>query len=258
MTELEALARLSRVHGPGELHAAVLALVAEPRDGASLAAWNAETQDVSPAAALLGDVLQLSDGARLPCLEVLLARMRLLPKAQRRALLQATRRLMAARSPLPPLDRLHWLMMRRRLGDQPPAAASPESHNDLAQLPAASLLQVARVTAYLSRMVPGRDAAAALAWYAQAMGRFVPREMVPPCHPPDGDGLVHALDEVESLPWMLRPVLVRAWVEAAIATSQRARLPAGAADALRLAADLLDSPLPPELARHYIELEWTC
>jgi hypothetical protein len=106
--------------------------------------------------------------------------------------------------------------------------------------------------------VPGRDAAAAQAWYADAMGRFLPPEMVPPCQPPDGDGLVHALEEVESLPWMLRPVLVRAWVEAAIATGLRARLPAGAADALRLVADLLDSPLPPELARHYTELEWTC
>ena len=134
---------------------------------------------------------------------------------------------------------------------------TPESQNDLSQLPAATLLQVARVTAYLSRMVPGRDLAAAQAWYAEAMGRFLPKEMVPPCTPPDGDGLVHALEEVEALPWMLRPVLVRAWVDAAIATSLRARLPAGAADALRLAAGVLDSPLPPELARHYTELEWT-
>jgi len=164
---------------------------------------------------------------------------------------------MATHSPLRAIDRLHWLSMRRHLGDKPPAAAQPESHNDLSQLPPATLLQVARVTAYLSRLVPGRDAAAARAWYTEAMGRFLPAEMIPPCNPPDGDGLVHALEEVESLPWMLRPVLVRAWVDAAIATSLRARLPAGAADALRLAAGLLDSPLPPELQRHYVELEWT-
>jgi hypothetical protein len=60
---------------------------------------------------------------------------------------------MATHTPLRPLDRLHWLLMRRRLGDKPPVAASPESHNDLSKLPAATLLQVARVTAYLSRMV---------------------------------------------------------------------------------------------------------
>jgi len=79
---------------------------------------------------------------------------------------------------------------------------------------------------------------------------------VPACSTPDGDGLAHALDEVESLPWMLRPVLLRDWVDAALATGERTRLRPCAADALRLAAGLLDSPLPPELARHYIELDW--
>ncbi|WP_280153103.1 hypothetical protein [Piscinibacter sp. XHJ-5] len=257
--EHDALARLSRVNGPGELKAAVLALVTQPADAAaSLAVWQAEVDPLPTAQALLDDVGRLSDASRLPALEVLLARARLLPKPERRAMLQSTRRLMAAHAPLRPIDRLHWLMMRRRLGDHPPAAASPASHNDMAQLPPATLLQVARVTAYLSRMVPGRDPAAALAWYAQALSPFLPREMMPPCQPPDGDGLAHALDEVEALPWMLRPVLVRAWVDAAVATSLRARLPAAAADALRLAADLLDSPLPPELARQYTELEWTC
>jgi hypothetical protein len=252
-----ALVHLSHVSGPAELQAAILALVVQPLTGPALIAWNAENDRISSAEALLIDVGYLSDAARLPCLEVLLARMRLQPKADRRALLQSTRRLMATHSPLRPIDRLHWLAMRRGLGDRPPAAAAPGSHNDLAQLPAGTLLQVARVSAYLSRMVPGLDASAAQAWYAEAMGRFLPREMVPPCNAPDGDGLANALEEVESLPWMLRPVLVRAWVDAAIATSQRARLPAGAADALRLAADLLDSPLPPELSRHFMELEWT-
>jgi hypothetical protein len=256
--EQDALARLSRVNGPGELKAAALALVTPPSSPASFAVWSAETDGVPNAQGLLDDVGQLSDATRLPTLEVLLARTRLLPKPERRALLQSTRRLMATHSPQRPIDRLHWLVLRRRLGDRPLAPAAPPPHSDPSELPAVTLLQVSRVTAYLSRMVPGRDAAAAQAWYADAMGRFLPPEMVPPCQPPDGDGLVHALEEVESLPWMLRPVLVRAWVEAAIATGLRARLPAGAADALRLVADLLDSPLPPELARHYTELEWTC
>ena len=256
--EHDALTRLSHVNGPGELMVVSLALATQPADDASMAAWVAETDAVYNASDLLGDVQKLSDAVRLPCLEVMLARLRLQPKPARRQLLQATRRLMATHSPLRPIDRLHWLLMRRKLGDMPPAAAAPESQNDLAKLPAVTLLQVARVTAYLSRLVPGGEAAVARAWYAEAMGRFLPAEMVPPCNPPDGDGLVHALEEVEALPWMLRPVLVRAWVDAAVATSLRARLPAGAADALRLAAGLLDSPLPPELARHYTELDWTC
>ena len=253
----DALMRLSRVHGPAELRAAARALATQPGSAASLAAWDAETASTPTASALLDDARALGDAARLPALEVLLARLRLLPKPDRRLLLQSARRLMAAHAPLRPIDRLHWLLMRRKLGDKPPAAASPESQNDLAQLPAATLMQVARVTAYLSRMVPGRDDALARAWYLEAMGRFLPAPMIPACLAPDGDGLVHALEQVEALPWMLRPVLVRAWVDAAISISLRARLPAGAADALRLAGGLLDSPLPPELARHYVMLEWT-
>jgi len=67
---------------------------------------------------------------------------------------------------------------------------------------------------------------------------------------------VRALEDVETLPWMLRPVLVRDWVDTALSTAQRARLAPQAADALRLVAGLLDSPMPPDLARHYIELAW--
>jgi hypothetical protein len=224
----------------------------------ALAAWATETADTASAESLLHDVRQVSDTARLPVLEVMLARLRLQPKAERRLLLHSARRVMAAHTPLRPLDRLHWLLMRRRLGDRPPVAAAPESHNDLSKLPDATLVQIGRVTAYLSRMVPGSDAAAGQAWHTQAMTRFLPPEMVPPCQPPDGETFAQALEEVEALPWMLRPVLVRAWVGAAIATCQRARLPMVAADALRLACHLLESPMPPDLERHYVELDWTC
>ena len=41
---------------------------------------------------------------------------------------------------------------------------------------------------------------------------------------------------------------------AALGHSRGARLSDLAADALRLTCGLLDSPLPPELARHYITL----
>lgn len=256
--EREALGRLSRVNGPFELRAAALALATRPSTETAVAAWAAETADSTSADVLLDDVRHLSAGARLPALEVMLARLRLQPKPERRHLLESTRRVMAAHVPLRPLDRLHWLLMRRRLGDKPPTAAGPDQANELSQLPAPILLQVARVTAYLSRMVPGRDPTAAVRWYIEAMSRFLPPEMVPPCHPPDGELFAHALEQVEALPWMLRPVLVRAWVDSAIATSQRARLPTGAADALRLVADLVESPMPPELERHFTELDWTC
>jgi hypothetical protein len=254
--ELEALARLSRVQGPGELHAAILALITPADSVGSFVAWTAETQRCATAAVLRGEITQITDATRLPCFERLLERMRALPKEDRRALLESTRRVVAAFSPLRPIDRLHWLFMRRKLGERPPVAALPEVHNDLRSLPRHTAERVACVAAYLSRMVPGPERDAGRIWYATAMTHLIDPRTVPPCRPPDGDGLARALLDVEALPWMLRPVLLRAWVDSALAISQRARLWSGAADALRLLAGLLESPLPPELARHYREVEW--
>ena len=256
LAQRDALDRLSRVHGEGGLRAAALALVAEAGNTAALHAWAHETEDVASADAVQADVGQLSPAARLPCLEALLDRVGALPKPERRVLLQATRRVMVAQAPARPVDRLVWLLMRRKLGDRPPVAAMPAPQNDMSDLPAEMRQQIAAVTAHLSRLVPTGDSAAGLAWYRGVMGRFVPADAMPPLEPPDGDRLARALEEVETLPWMLRPVLVRDWVDAALTIGERARLAPGAADALRLAAGLLDSPMPPELARHYIELNW--
>jgi hypothetical protein len=254
--EREALARLSRVHGPIELRAAILALITPPDSVGSFVAWTAETQDCANAAVLRGEVTQVTAATRLPCLEALLDRMRAAPAEERRMLLESTRRVVAAFSPLRPLDRLHWLMMRRKLGERPPVAALPEAHNQLRGLPRPTQERIASVAAYLARIVPGPDLQVGRIWYLEAMNRVMDPISIPPCRPPDGDGLAHSLIEVEALPWMLRPVLLRAWVNTALATGQRARLRPDAADALRLVAVLLDSPLPPELARHYSDLEW--
>jgi hypothetical protein len=75
--------------------------------------------------------------------------------------------------------------------------------------------------------------------------------IIAPCRAPDGDGLAHALQTLQTLTWMQRPLLVRGWVDAALRYSRHGRLVDGAADALRLSCSLLDCPLPPELARHY-------
>jgi hypothetical protein len=256
MQEREALARLSRVHGPGELHAAILALISPADSVPSFLAWSRETAGSHDASLLRQDVMKLSEGARVPCLEALLARMRQCPKEDRRDLLRSMRRVVAAHSPLRPLDRLHWLIMRRKLGDKPPLPLPPQARNDLAELSRHMIGRVASVTAYLARMVPGPDANAGIIWYAAVMSQLDHSGDVPPCKAPDGDQLAHALDEVETLPLMLRPVLMRGWVDAALSTSGRARLMPMAADALRLAAGLLDSPLPPELSRHFHQIDW--
>ena len=49
----------------------------------------------------------------------------------------------------------------------------------------------------------------------------------------------------------MRPQLLRAWVEEALNHSASGLLRSEAADALRLAASLLDTPLPPALASHF-------
>lgn len=79
------------------------------------------------------------------------------------------------------------------------------------------------------------------------------RVPVPPCDPaPDVDALVQALRQLQSLPWLQRPMIVRAWVSAAVKHSG-GQLANEAADALRMSCALLDSPMPPELAAHYIQ-----
>jgi hypothetical protein len=255
--DAQVLARLARVNTPAELRAAILALLSPPDSAPSYVAWSAETSDCAQAALLREDVMQLGDAMRLPCFEIYLERMRRQPIDERRALLESTRRVVAALSPMRPLDRLHWLLMRRRLSDRAPASRPSDERADLAGLPAMAIVRIASVAAYVARMVPGATSAEAQRWYQMAMAPVVTPEGMPPCHAPDGDGLARALGELEALPWMLRPVLMRAWVIAALANSQRSRLRAGAADALRLVSGLLDTPLAPELARHYVELNWS-
>jgi len=56
---------------------------------------------------------------------------------------------------------------------------------------------------------------------------------------------------VQELSWMIRPVLLRAWVEEALNHSPGGLMSNDTANALRLAAGLIDSPMPPALASHY-------
>ena len=107
--------------------------------------------------ALREHAANLSGAARLPWFELLLARMAAQPLAARQELLQATRRVMGARGVARPIDRLHWLAMRRGLGEVAPLAARAESHVEVAEWLESDVLSVAAYTAFLSRMVPGDE-----------------------------------------------------------------------------------------------------
>ena len=265
---------LSRVNGPLELHAAVLALLLPPGSQRALRAWQIEC-GANPTPALREHVAALPAAARLPWFEIMLARLRSSPLPARQALLEATRRLMGARGTVRPIDRLHWLVMRLRLGEALGVAAPAGAGTALSQLPQADVHAIAMFSAFLSRMVPVAEAAAdapeappapapataagaapptstlGAAWYASVMAPWAHLAHVPPLALPDTDGIVYALHALQALAWMQRPVLVRGWVTAAQQHSRHGRLSDSAADALRLSCALLDSPLPPELARHY-------
>jgi hypothetical protein len=252
--EHDAAARLSRVHGAHELQAALLALLLPPGSKRALVCWRIETESTLNAQALLDDVQCLGAETRLPWFETLLARMAAAPLEERQSLVASTRRLMGARGRVRPIDRLHWLVMRQRLGE--PAHYGPRTGADaeISQLHESAVVAIATYSAFLARMVPDAESSTAgPAWYATVMAPWQHRADVPACVPPTIDALVTALYGLRALPWMQRPVVVRGWVAAGVKHSRHGQLDDTAADALRLSCRLLDSPLPPDLAEHYIE-----
>ncbi|HSC65632.1 MAG TPA: hypothetical protein VLD35_18480 [Caldimonas sp.] len=254
--ERDAADRLSRIHGERELHAVLLALLMAPGSQRALRAWQAETVATPDAEALRRHAASLSGAARLPWFELLLSRTATQPLAARQELLQATRRVMGARGVARPIDRLHWLTMRRGLGEISTLAARPESSDEAPEWLESDALCIATYTAFLSRMVPGPtvDSPDGRAWYDIVMATWLPFAEIPACQPPKAEAMVEALTRMQTLSWMQRPVMVRSWVTTAISRSRGLRLADLSADALRLTCGLLDSPQPPELARHYITL----
>jgi len=254
--ERDAADRLERVHGAGELQATLLALLLPRGSKRALRAWQLEAAATPNSEALRKHAASLSGAARLPWFELLLARMAAQPLAARQELLQATRRVMGARGVARPIDRLHWLTMRRGLGEVAPLAARPESHSEAPEWLESDVLCVASYTAFLSRMVPGQtvDSPDGRAWYDIVMASWLPFAEIPQWQPPKAEAMVESLAKMQTLSWMQRPVIVRNWVTTAISRSRGLRLGDLSADALRMTCGLLDSPLPPELSRHYITL----
>ncbi|MCW7536682.1 M48 family metallopeptidase [Aquabacterium sp. A7-Y] len=248
----EALGRIRHWHGPGERKAAVLALLLTPGNDAELKAWQQETESTASAPGVLCDVRQLTHAARLPVLELLLRRSATVPVVERRAMLEAARRVMGADGHASPLDRLLWLAMRRLLGGPP---VRPEgAAKDIRELARA----IAVLTAFLARIVaaglPGTPPGLPPLWWRSVWRALMGDQPLPPWRLPDGDALVQAVYEVATLSAMQRPVLLRTWVDTAVQLSPQGRLDEPSADALRLMALLLDTPAPPALAGLYIDV----
>jgi hypothetical protein len=254
--ERDAGDRLSRVHGAAELHAAILALLLPFGSKRALRAWRIEAADAPEAESLRRHASRLSPATRLPWLQRLLARAAGQPIGMRQQLLQATRRVMGARGVARPIDRLHWLLMRRSLGDSVTIVARTESSVEVAEWLESDVFAVATYSAFLSRLMPGEGAeeGQARSWYDAAMVAWQPFANIPDWSPMPAEAMVDALARLQTLSWMQRPVVVRNWVVSTLKHGAGITFDESAADALRMTCALLDSPEPPELARHYATL----
>jgi hypothetical protein len=248
--------RLSRVHGANELHAAVLSLLLPFGSKRAMRAWRIEASAAADAESLRAHAGRLSPATRLPWLERLLARMARQPIAARQLLLQSTRRVMGARGVARPIDRLHWLLMRRALGEGRSIVARAESSVEVAEWLESDVFAVATYSAFLARMMPGEgaDAAAAAAWYDAAMVAWQPFADIPAWSAMPAEAMVDALTRLQTLSWMQRPIVIRNWVVSTLKHGRGAGFTESGADALRMTCALLDSPQPPELARHFATL----
>ena len=133
----------SRLNGALELQAAVLALMLPPGSKRAVRAWQIECETTPNAAALREHASHLVGAARLPWFETLLSRLRGQPLAARQALLAATRRVMGARGVVRPIDKLHWLAMRQRLGETSAADRQSAAAADLSRLPQSDVSAIA-------------------------------------------------------------------------------------------------------------------
>jgi len=251
--EREVMDRLGRVRGAGGMKSALLALLLSADHPGRIRAWREETSLVAEAETIREDIERLSGPSRLPWFELLLARLGGSPLHDRQQLLRSARRVLSA--PGHPIDRLLWLAMRRHFGEHPFSRVQAPADAEISKFPAADMIYVAHYTAHLARMVPSEDAAEGQHWYQSVLVRWVKPSEILPWQRPDVDALVQALNGLQAMSWMQRPQLVRAWVGCALPPGRPGPLPQVAADALRLSCLLLDSPMPPELARQYTEVK---
>lgn len=255
------LARLTALEGSDAgCSAAMLALLVTPGSRNERATWADLVSDVPDAPQIFDDVAQLPPARRLPWLEHFARALALGPVARRHALIDGARRIMIADGLVSPLDQLRWVALRHLLAGSAvsaPAAAPTELEAlDLGQARAVCLF-----SGFLSRLVPapeltldlsGGDSVGAL-WFAAVTAPWQDRLELAADEGHDVDAALRALRVLQTLPWLQRPVLARSWYDAARSLTDGPGLHPDAADALRLCCVLLDSPVPPELGRQYIE-----
>jgi hypothetical protein len=258
----EPLARLTAIGEPLACQAAVMALLVNPQSLRERAVWDEFAHELPLARRLYDDIALLPSHRRLPWLEHFARALASHPVAVRHALIDATRRMMTADGLVSHLDQLRWIALRHLLAGSAVAPPAP-ANSELESLDADQARSVCLYAAFLSHLVPAPELTLDLTgyeavgqqWYDTVTAAWEARIERPARLGHDIDATLRALRLLQTLPWLLRPVLVRSWFDAARALTEGPALHAVAADALRLSCVLLDSPVPPELAQQYIEVD---
>ena len=260
--ERERTQRLRSQGDPRAWRAAVLALTLTPESDPELRLWHELVCDLPGAASLFDDVSQLLPSQRLPWFEHFARLLAPGPVARRHELIGAARSLLTADGVVSPMDQLRWIALRHLLAGSavaPPAAAATEFETlDRRQVHA-----ICVYCGFLSTLVPTSEitfdptgyGSVSQNWYDSVTAPWIDHADVPARQGHDIDAALRALRELQAMPWLLRPMLVRSWFDGARALTDGPLLHPVAADALRLSCVLLDSPVPPELGQQYIEVD---
>lgn len=256
----EPLARLAALDSAAGWQAAALALLVTPGSRRERAAWDAFVHETPDAEQVFDDIAQLPAARRQPWFEHFARALAPGPVPLRQELIGAARRVMTADGLVSALDQLRWVALRHLLAGSA-VAAPAAAPTELEALDPGQTRCVCLFSGFLSRLVPAPELTLDLTgcesvsqhWYDAVTAPWHGRLALPPREGHDVDAALRALRVLQALPWLQRPVLVRSWYDAARALTDGPALHADAADALRLCCVLLDSPVPPELGRQYIE-----
>ena len=260
--ERERLQRLRSLDDPRAWRAAVLVLMLSSQSDAELHVWRDLCSDAPMALQLFEDVSRLWPSQRLPWLEHFARRLAPRPVVQRHELIGAARRLLTADGVVSSMDQLRWIALRHLLAGSavaPPAAAA----NEFETLDRQQVHAICVFCGFLSTLVPTLEitldptgyGSVSQEWYDSVTSPWIDHADVPARLGYDIDAALRALRDLQAMPWLLRPMLVRSWFDAARALTDGPLLHAAAADALRLCCVLMDSPVPPELGQQYIEVD---
>jgi Zn-dependent protease with chaperone function len=250
--ERDALRRIEQWYGLGEWQAAMLALAIDPQAADALARWRgyeAATADLHVAVAVREEVQTLRVGARRAVMDKLLDRARESPPLHKQRLLRQwkqRRRQPALAGANSDLDQWRALVIRHAFA---PTTTAP-ARGTLSTL-ANEVRAATRCMAHVLTADPGaqRQWHEAAVTALQSMGlppRRSPGGGLAPPSVPSGQRENYRALRVRRLSAMQRPLLARAWIDAAQDCGLLS--PSSGVDALRLACRALNLPIPDTLA----------